>query len=312
MISRRLLRIKVLQTYYAHRFAHDKLDITAALKTLSLSIQRFHHQYILLIDLLAQIYRLAEQRLEIEQAKFFKSKEAQLPFLTITNNTVLKKVFHSYNLEKYTSQYHISWKEEENFLRFFFHTILKSDFFKKHIENESSFENDQELCIAIYDLLSNDDNFYSELEAKSIFWNDDYFNSFPLAIKTIKKINQDNDLDLFPLYNNEEDFLFGKKLLEHTIIEQDERQKLLLPFLKRWDLDRLYSIDLFIMELAITEFLHFPTIPIKVSINEYIEISKYYGTKKSWAFINGILDKIKVKLLEENHIKKTGRGLIDS
>jgi len=313
MISRRLLRIKVLQTYYAHRFAHDKSDISAAYKELSLSTQRFHHQYILLIDLLAQIYRLAEQRLEIEQAKFFKSEEAQHPFLCLTNNAILKKIAHSETLEKFTTQYHISWKEQEDFLRKFFSDILESDFFKQYTTtNESSFENDKDLCIAIYDFLSNNDRFYAELEAESIYWNDDYFNSFPLAVKTIRTLGKNKDLRLFPMYNNEDDRLFGKTLLELTIAEQDERQKLLLPFLKRWDLDRLYSIDLFVMELAITEFLHFQTIPLKVSIDEYIEISKYYGTKKSWAFINGILDKIKVKLLEENHIKKTGRGLIDS
>ncbi len=313
MISRRLLRIKVLQIFYAHLFSNPKFDIELAHKELNRSILQYHKLYFLFLDLSVELKKFAEQKLEIEKNKFFSGEAIQEPFYRITNNRITHKLYESKVLKQFKKNYQIGWNDHSAFLKELFSDFQNTKIFQSLITEEQNFSTEKKFLIKFYtDFLHLYAPLYIELEAMSIYWNDDIEFALNMVEKTIKGIQETtNDIVFFPVYKNDDDKQFARILLERTILEQEEREKQMIPFLKNWDLQRVFVLDLYIVQLAITEFLHFPTIPIKVTINEYIDISKAYCTPKSWAFINGILDKIAAKFKENKLIKKSGRGLVE-
>jgi len=156
------------------------------------------------------------------------------------------------------------------------------------------------------------EDLYIELEEKSIYWNDDLDFVVPMVIKTLKRFNELSGADqaLMPMFKDQEDRDFAKDLLRKSILNHDELRQLIKEHSKNWDVERIAFMDILIMQLAITEFLYFPSIPTKVTLNEYIELSKFYSTEKSRNFINGILDKTLKDLKQSEKITKLGRGLI--
>jgi len=313
MISRRLLRIKVLQIYYAHLFSNPKFDIEQANKNLDKSILEYHNLYFLFLDLLLELHNLSEQKLEIEKGKFFSDEIKREPFERIANNTILKMLRNSKILSQYKINYKIGWNAHSEFLKEMFLDFQETKVFQSLMDEEPCYQSDKRFLVKFFTYFVHlYPPAYIELESMSIYWNDDIEFALNMAEKTIKGINETaSEINFFPMYKNDDDRQFAHNLLEKTILEQEEREKQMIPFLKNWDLQRVFILDLYIVQLAITEFLHFPTIPVKVTINEYIDISKVYGTPKSWAFINGILDKIATDFKEKKMIHKTGRGLVE-
>lgn len=313
MISRRLLRIKVLQIFYAHLFSNPRFDIELAHKNLDKSILEYHKLYFLFLDLLLELHKFAEQKIEIEKTKFFSDKETQKPFEQIANNTILKKLRENKELKQFKTSYKIEWTSHSDFLKKLFSDFQETKIFQSLITNKSDYSSDRKFLIKFYtDFIHIYAPMYIELEEMSIYWNDDIEFALNMSEKTIKGIKETtSEINILPLYKNDDDRQFAQNLLEKTILEQNNREEQMTPFLRNWDLQRIFILDLYIVQLAITEFLHFPTIPVKVTINEYIEISKSYGTPKSWAFINGILDKIAINFKEKKIIKKSGRGLVE-
>ena len=315
MISRRLLRIKVLQIFYAHLFSNPRFNIELAHKNLEKSVLEYHKLYFLFLDLLLELQKFAEQKLEIEKSKFFSDETTKKPFEQIANNKILKILQSSKQLKQFKINYKINWNSHPDFLRELFSDFLKTKVFQSlsSMTEDSDFSSDKKFLTKFYtDFIHLYSPIYIELEEISIYWNDDIEFALNMSEKTIKGIKETTtEVNFFPIYKNDNDRQFAQNLLEKTILEQDDREKQMTPFLKNWDLQRIFILDLYIIQLAITEFLYFPTIPVKVTINEYIDISKAYGTPKSWAFINGILDKIASNFKEKKIIKKSGRGLID-
>ena len=313
MISRRLLRIKVLQVFYAHLFSNPRFDIELAHKNLEKSIFEYYRLYFLLTDLLLEIKKAAEQKIEIEKSKFFSDETTRKPFEQIAGNRILRKIENSKNFKQIKTKYKINWSEHPGFLKKMFSDFQTTKVFQILTRDISDFSDDKKAIIkTLSDFIHIYSPMYAELEEMSIFWNDDIEFALSMVEKTIKGITESSeDIIFFPLYKNDDDKHFAVNLLEKTILEQDERKKQMIPFLRNWDLQRIFVLDIYTIQLAITEFIHFPTVPVKVTINEYIDISKAYGTVKSWAFINGILDKIAVDFKEKNIIQKKGRGLVE-
>ena len=162
------------------------------------------------------------------------------------------------------------------------------------------------------DILAVEDDLYLVLEELSIYWNDDIEFVVGMIIKTISKFKPSttDSKGLMPLFKDEEDRDFTKNLFRKAVLNAEEHREIIKKHLRNWDLDRVAFIDVLIMELALCEFLYFPSIPTKVSLNEYIDLARYYSTSKSQTFINGIMDKILKSLKEEGKVSKTGRGLI--
>jgi N utilization substance protein B len=152
----------------------------------------------------------------------------------------------------------------------------------------------------------------SVLEEQSIYWNDDLDFVLSMVLKTFKKFKEysDNSQSLLPMFKDDEDRKFAKDLFRKVILNHGENMMLIKEHTVNWDIERIAFVDNLILELALTEFLYFPSIPTKVTMNEYIELSKYYSTEKSRNFINGILDKALKDLKKAEKIHKAGRGLI--
>jgi transcription antitermination protein NusB len=148
------------------------------------------------------------------------------------------------------------------------------------------------------------------LEEQSIYWNDDLEFIGSMVIKTLGRWKENGEMPILSMFSNDDDRQYVLELFRKTILHGNEYQDLIKKFSENWDLERLAIMDILIMEMAISEAIHFPSIPAKVTLNEYIEISKYYSTEKSSYFINGILDKIFLLLRSDEKIKKSGRGLI--
>jgi N utilization substance protein B len=153
----------------------------------------------------------------------------------------------------------------------------------------------------------------NELEEQSIYWNDDLDFAISMVIKTIKKFKSENDRNeyLMSLYKDEEDQEFTTKLFRKAINNEADNRKIIENYTKNWDVDRVAIMDVLIMQLALTELMEFPSIPVKVTLNEYIELAKYYSTNRSSTFINGVLDRITKDFREEGKIVKAGRGLLE-
>jgi N utilization substance protein B len=206
-----------------------------------------------------------------------------------------------------------NWKLDNEYVEIIFKAILNSGIYRKYIlKGETSFDEDQEFLLAIFkNIIAPNDKLYEYFEDKNITWIDDFPVVNTLIVKILKKIKPDNfqGIMLPDLYKDEEDKDFGLDLLKNTLSDLPALNDEIIGKTTNWDKDRIANVDLVLLQLAITEFQRFPTIPIKVTINEYLEIAKEYSTPKSSVFINGILDKLVKEYEAKGKLNKSGRGL---
>ncbi len=313
MISRRLLRIKVLQTYYSHQFVNDKYDVTTATKELNKHISQFHRQYIMLLDLMSEVKKYAERKYDIEVNKFIQNKDREIPYLKLFKNKLISKFLESDSFHNYKKNYGIGWAQYQDLVKEITNEFIKSEIFDKYLNKEQNFENDQQLIRAFYDtfLLKEFPELYQSMEEMSIYWADTTDYALKNCAKTVMIINEDDfaeDIQVLPVYKQKDDLDFAISLLQYTINNQDKLFEHIKPFISQWDFDRLFKLDTIILQLAITEFLEYPTIPLLATVDEYVEIAKEYCTDKSWSFINGVLDRIIHHLCQQNKIKKIKDG----
>ncbi len=313
MISRRLLRIKVLQTYYSHLLVNDKYDVIAATKELNHHISQFHHQYLMLLDLMSEVKNYAERKYEIEVNKFIQNKDSEIPYLKLFKNKLINKFLESDSFHNYKKNYGFSWVNQQDLVKKITNEFVKSDIFDKYLNKEQNFENDQKLIRAFYDtfLLKQFPELYSAMEEMSIYWADTTDYALKNCAKTVMMISEDDfaeDIQVLPVYKQNDDLEFAIHLLQYTINNQDKLFEHIKPFISQWDFERLFKLDMIILQLAITEFLEYPTIPLLATVDEYVEIAKEYCTDKSWSFINGVLDRIIHHLCEQGKINKIKDG----
>ncbi len=181
------------------------------------------------------------------------------------------------------------------------------------LSDSNGFNEDKKFISNVFSkIIINHESLYQNLEEQSIFWNDDIEFVIGMIIKSFRsfKASSDENVKLMSLFKNEEDKDFVKRLFRKTVLNHNENEELISKFIKNWDVERVAFMDIIVMSLAIAEMTEFSEIPVKVSLDEYIEIAKFYSTQKSNIFINGILDKIVEYLKKEGKIKKVGRGLI--
>jgi N utilization substance protein B len=313
MISRRLLRIKTLQVLFAfYRGESDSLE--KAEVELVHSIHKAYDLYHYLLLLLLDLRLYAENRIELAKQKKMPTYEDLNPNTRFVDNRVIQLIDENVAVNKYLRNQKLSWVNYPELIKKLFQKVTASSYYSKYMEaEESDFANDRYLAINILtrELIGFDD-FEQCLEEQSIYWNDDLDFMVGMVIKTLKKFeeNQSAETPLFPLFRNDDDEDFAQRLLRKTVIKHEENVKMIDKFTMNWDVERIASMDILIMEMALTEILEFPSVPVKVSFNEYIEISKYYSTEQSSMFINGVLDKVINTFRSENRIQKQGRGLV--
>ena len=313
MLNRRHIRLKIMQYLYAAEIS-DFEDTKEHYKNLSKSIHSIHDLFLLNISLMIEIFKKATTKYKISHdsitgniSKLYKSEK-------FSQNQFLKQVFlTSKILDLISSKSFIDWGIDYKYVNLIYDNIIQSDIYSTYLNNEKkSFEIDIEFVLDFFtEIIIKDEKFQSFIEEKNIYWMDDYPLVNTLILKLLKNSKKNNlqKLFYFKLFANNSDKKYSEELANLSLKNFKANNKIIKKYIKNWDLDRLAKIDLVIINLAVTELINFKEIPVKVTLNEYIEISKDYSTKKSAFFINGILDKIVKDLVSNNSIIKQGRGL---
>lgn len=313
MISRRLLRIKVLQAAYAH-FKSGIDSLGRSEKELFFSIGKTYELYLSVFVLIIELARYARGRIDLARAKLSPTYEDLHPNTRFADNLLIRHLEQHESLVSLIRQYRISWVNNPELIRELYNQLIISDFYLSYMAmEETTWQNDKKFILQLVnDFLLYSESLDSVLEERSIYWNDDLEFVVQMVDKSLKKYNGSDDLPIpvYSLFKDEEDREFVKNLFRNIVLNHSEYEKMIDHHTRNWDVERIAFMDILIMELAIAEILINESIPTRVSFNEYIEISKYYSTQKSSNFINGILDKIIQQLKEQNRIIKRGRGLI--
>ncbi len=313
MLSRRNIRIKVLQQLYAYT-QQDSNSLPLFTKQLDARFKEFYQFYYFNLLFLDNFNTYLESEKEIESAKYFPNKNV------IRTTDVLKKTdfFNALSASDefglLSSKLPFTWSKHGEMFSHIFKDIVQYDFFIEYnIFDHPTAEQQKEFLTNLYEFLFNEfELFDSAMEEEYVFWNDDSADILKTIVKHIDHFYTAGKLK-FELINNKqkEDIEFGKELFEKCIIEKESLDELTQKNSPNWDPERLTLTDMLMLRMALCEFLHFETIPPKVSINEYLDIAKAYSTPKSHLFINGVLDKLRITLSESGKIKKTGRGLVN-
>jgi len=260
-------------------------------------------------------------RIEESKHKFYPTEEDINPNTRLVDNRPIAQLESNKNLIKYVDQYKISWVNEQQIFRKFYLKLKESNDYKKYLSDErDDYEGDKEFLIKmIKKQISRFDLLHSYYEDKSIYWANDFHTANLMVIKTLKAFESayDEDWSLPSLLknddpddeNNDKNYLL--KLYRTTIIKDNEYEALIAEKAKNWEVERIAMMDMVILKMALAEIMEFPSIPVKVTMNEYIELAKIYSTPKSNIFVNGILDKLTLDLKTQEKIKKTGRGLME-
>ena len=315
MISRRIIRTKVLQILYAHVSSPEKTIIQSE-SELHFSIRKTYDLYHLLFAILGELTDFASERIESRKMKNLPTEDDLNPNLRFINNRLIIRLKSDKSLNDYLKGNKLTWSNYPDLIRGIYNTLIESELYNEYINSSvDDFQNDRRFCEDFFsNILVNSDIMLNELEEQSIYWNDDLDFTISMVIKTIKKFKgaDDQNAYLMSLYKDEEDQQFTTKLFRKAIINNVENRKIIENYTKNWDVDRVAIMDILIMQLALTELIEFPSIPVKVTLNEYIELAKYYSTNKSSTFINGVLDRITKDFREEGKIVKAGRGLLEA
>jgi transcription antitermination protein NusB len=312
MINRRHIRVKVMQSVYAMQQSHND-DMVREEKFLKHSILKIFDLYVLNIQLLVEVQKLAAKKIALSKKKILATSEDLQPNTKFIDNTLITSIADSIALESYLSLYKLNhWSFDDEYVKIIFDALQKSDFYKDYLNSkEISFKSDKAFVIEFYkQIIAPNEKLAEFYEDKMISWVDDipFVNTW--ILKTLNKQKEGKTFQLGKLYKDQddEDFvseLFRKTVLKHKTYEQDITNKT-----PNWETDRIADIDMILIKMAIIEFVNFGSIPVRVTINEYIEIAKDYSTTKSSYFINGVLDKISKEFLETKKIVKIGRGLL--
>jgi len=296
-------------------FNNGDNDFVKGEKDLLTSLSKIYDLYLYYLTFFEELVIHAGNKLEEARNKKLPTHQDLNPNLRFIENRVLKKLLTNAAIKNESSKRKISWQTEQDLVKKVFSEIRKSELFHNYmVLPQSTFEEDQDFVVAAFkDHIANSEHLLNHFEEKSIFWLDDIDLVCASVIKTIKGMTEGAKKDpILPLYKDEvEDSKFVKELFRKVITGNEDSEKLISSKAANWELERIALMDMLLMRMAITEAKEFPTIPTKVTLNEYIEISKFYSTPKSNGFINGILDKVFTELKKSGGIKKVGRGLIE-
>ncbi len=315
MISRRYLRVKVFQALYAYIQSDDKSERHTE-KELFLSIERMHDLYLLLLTLGNELTHQAYLKIDEAKKKRLPTDEDLNPNTKFVDNAILNILRNDSSLNEKIKNKKLYWSADQELMLKFYNFLRNHPVYINYMSNrDSSFTDDQKFVVDFYKkVIPEFELLISELEDKSIFWGYDELDFIlGMVIKSIKKIEEKKPkLDLQDVYRDrEEDIDFVKSLLHQTIINDSTNAELIAEKTQNWDVERIAMIDILLMKMALTELLYFKSIPVKVTLNEYIELSKWYSTPKSKVFVNGILDKLVADLKANGKLKKIGKGLME-
>lgn len=307
MINRILIRIKVLQIVYSY-YQNGNGDLKVAENELLFSLQKSYDLYHYLLLLIVDVTNLQRRILETRKCKYMPTEAELNPNTRFIDNRFAAQLEGNAALQKYLSEQGLTWSNDDEFVKSVLDLILSSDLYAAYLENpDDSYETDKEFWRAVFKKLICGNTFIEEyLEDKSIYWNDDIEIVETFTLKTIKQFEEKkgSKQPLLPMFKDLEDKSFAIKLFRQALLKGKEYRERIDKHMKNWETERIANMDLIIMQVALAEILTFPTIPVSVTLNEYIDAAKYYSTPKSGTFINGILDSIVSELKKEKLLLK--------
>jgi len=319
MLGRRHYRIKVFQALYAwFQGGESRQDV--AERALLQSIDKIVELYYLQFSFFLEVIGFYRMRSEDGKNKFYPTDEELNPNLKLLENSLILSLQQNKDLRKQFKTYKFSWAEEQEMVRKIYLKVRNLKDLRAYFnQTESSFEADRDIVYRIFKkCISKSAELQFYCEERNIFWVEDYQSAALFILKTLKQIPENfpdskSLVSLFPKDEDDdpkEDKKFIVELFKKTISQSDKLEDLIRTKTKNWELERIALTDIILIKMAIVELMHFPSIPVKVTMNEYIELSKLFSTPKSKIFINGLLDKLVEDLKKEKKIKKKGRGLL--
>ena len=314
MLSRRHLRVKVMQALFAYQRS-EGAELAVGEKLLKQSLDRIYDLYIHQLSLINEIHTFAARQIDEAKSKLMPTDEDLNPNMRFLENRVLVQLKNHPQLEKHISTRKINWSDQLELIRRIFASFKESEEYTSYMTGpEPTYKDQRRIIYKLYEnFLATNEHLESIFEEKSILWVNDFEQVMAMVVRTISDFKQDVDFGgpLAKLYKDEEeDKAFVLDLFRKTATNSGEYQNLIEEKLENWDLDRIASTDILLMKMALCEFLNISSVPPRVTMNEYIEISKEYSTPKSKVFINGILDKLLADLKAKGKVKKMGKGLI--
>ncbi|MBR1962659.1 MAG: transcription antitermination factor NusB [Alistipes sp.] len=312
MLSRRVLRTKVVKAVYAHK---QREDLTPAVseKNLLASIDKAYDLYFHLLALVPEIAEYAAERIRIGENKKLPTYDDLHPNRKFIENKVIVRLAEDEELQAQLQSRKLSWANNRDLVVALYNALIRQPFYQRYmLSEERSFREDAQLVSDIYmTMLEEFEPLENALEEQSTLWNDDLGFLLTMVSRTVLSMREAHDkIKLMPQFKSDEDLDYAKSLLRNAVASYERISLLLDNSMKNWDIERVALMDQIILITAIAEAENFPSIPVRVTMNEYIDIAKYYSTDSSSSFINGVLDRVITQLTEEGKIVKSGKGLL--
>ena len=319
MLNRRILRIKAFKVLYSSVLAGN-MSLTEAETQLELSCEAARDLYIYMLGIVSPLTKIAQERIEAGKSKFNPTEEERNPNMKFAENALAKFLDEDVDFQKVYKKKKFDWTQYDLFLKKVMTSVASKEYYAEYMASDKkSLAEDCKLFTKIFEEeFVDSEELERILEDKSIYWNDDLAYSLTWCCKTLKNIAKGESWSLIPLYQSEmlkgegveSDKFFVKKLLKASFAGYERYSAMVAESLAGWEKERLFSTDVVLIVMGLAEAASFSSIPVKVTMNEYVEISKFYGTPKSRSFVNGLLDKLMQQLANEGQISKEGKGLL--
>ena len=319
MLNRRILRIKAFKVLYSSVLAGN-MSLSQAESQLEISCEATRDLYIYMLGIISPLTKIAKDRIEAAKAKFNPTEEEKNPNMKFAENALAVLIDSDQDFQKVFKKKKFDWSQYDLLLKKVMTSVASKEYFAEYMASpERSLAEDCKLFTRIYEEEFEDCvELEKLLEDKSLYWNDDLAYSLTWCCKTLKNLAKGESWSLIPLYQSEmlkgdgveSDKFFVRKLLQASFAGYEKYSAMVAESVTGWEKERLFSTDVVLISMGLAEAVSFPTIPVKVTMNEYVEISKFYGTPKSRSFVNGLLDKLVQQLANEGQINKEGKGLL--
>lgn len=319
MLNRRILRIKAFKVLFSSVLS-ENMSLAHAESMLEQSCESTRDLYIYMLGIVSPLTKTAREKIEAAKAKFNPTEEEKNPNMKFADNALARLLDEDVDFQKVFNKKKFSWAQYDVLLNNVMKSIASKDYYKKYMESpKSSLDEDCRLFTRIFEEEFVDSVELEQiLEEKSMHWNDDLAYALTWCCKTFKEFARGESWSLIPLYQSdmmdgdgvESDKAFVRKLLQASFAGYERYSAMVAESVSGWEKERLFSTDVVLIVMGLAEAVTFPTIPVKVTMNEYVEISKFFGTPKSRSFVNGLLDRLVQQMVNEGKIVKEGKGLL--
>ena len=279
MLSRRLLRVKVIKALFGH-LKSDSTNMIASEKTLLASIDKTYDLYFQLMELIVEVRRHAESRLETARRKKLPTYEDLNPNTKFVENKAIALLASSQTVNDYLSSHKLNWARYPELIKLLYTRLLASDYYRRYMQNPTrTFSEDKQLVEEFYrNELEDCEELEAALEEQSILCSDDLGFALTMVVRTLSNLRASStDVKVLPKFKSDDDLAFVKTLFEKVLVNYDQTQRYIERFTSNWDIERIAFMDYLILATAVAELTSCPEIPVKVTLDEYIEISKYYS-----------------------------------